>query len=58
MDMDMIGRAMQMHTVLSWQLQGLTDEQAVQVPDLYPAWQPEETPEETDVPEIPAESEE
>ena len=36
--MDIINRAAQLHTVLSWQLQGLTDEQAIQVPDLYPAW--------------------
>lgn len=39
--MDIISRAAQMHTVLSWQLQGLTDEQAIQVPDLYYAWQPD-----------------
>lgn len=39
--MDIISRAAQVHTVLSWQLQGLTDEQAVQVPELYPVWQPD-----------------
>ena len=37
--MDMVKKAAQLHTLISWKLQELSDGEAVQMPDLYPLWE-------------------
>ena len=37
--MKMAEKAAQLHTLIAWKLQELSDSEAVEVPDLYPAWQ-------------------
>ena len=37
--MDMVKKAAQLHTLIGWKLQELSDGEAVQMPDLYPLWE-------------------